>query len=237
MGEAGVHHARGKPFSDRDVGGQLAQFAAVLALLPPPPARVLDLGCGMGWTSRLLAACGYRVHGCDISEDMIRHARELHGQVAYLAEAPAYSVEDFEELPFDGCFDAVLSYDCLHHATEPAAVVRGVFRALVAGGVAVVSEPGKGHASDPAAIEAVKRYDVAENDMPPALVKRLGQAAGFRDFNVYPHARSIHAAVYGRPGRSGWKHTLLSSSLGQWAGLTYLRMWRAQRDGVVWMRR
>lgn len=46
-----------------------------MKLLPPPPARVLDLGVGSGWTSEMLARCGYRVVGLDIAPDMIAIAR------------------------------------------------------------------------------------------------------------------------------------------------------------------
>src|SRR5437867_12718126 len=41
-------------------------------------ARVLDVGCGSGWATRLLAgsAINGRVTGIDISDEMIRVARE-----------------------------------------------------------------------------------------------------------------------------------------------------------------
>ena len=52
-------------------------FAAVLAGLPPvrPGARVLDLGCGSGLLSIVLAGRGCRVTGVDFSADMLAQAR------------------------------------------------------------------------------------------------------------------------------------------------------------------
>ena len=69
-----IRHAVEKPFSDAGCAAELMEIAAIMALLPPPPARLLDLGCGAGWTSIFFARRGYEVVGVDISEDMILHA-------------------------------------------------------------------------------------------------------------------------------------------------------------------
>ena len=46
-----------------------------LPLLPPAPASILDVGCGTGSLSVLLAQAGHDVHGVDFSERMIAVAR------------------------------------------------------------------------------------------------------------------------------------------------------------------
>ena len=43
--------------------------------LPPPPARVADLGCGTGSLAVLLATMGYEVTASDISPGMVARAR------------------------------------------------------------------------------------------------------------------------------------------------------------------
>src|SRR5260370_7967650 len=55
------------------VGRQAIQLMRV-----PADARVLDVGCGSGWATRLLAeqAVNGHVTGGDISDEMIRVARE-----------------------------------------------------------------------------------------------------------------------------------------------------------------
>jgi SAM-dependent methyltransferase len=196
IGEDGIWHAVHKPFSDPGRARYLAELAAVLALLPPPPARLLDLGCGTGWTSVFFARSGYEVVGVDIAPDMVAHAeanRDREG-VAGLT----FLASDYEELPFDGEFDAAVFYDSLHHAVDEAAAVRGAFRALRSGGVCVTSEPGQGHHLSADSIEAVRRYNVTEKEMPPARVAELGRAAGFRGFRVYPHAFDLHRGLYRR---------------------------------------
>ena len=49
-----------------------------------PPARVADVGCGTGISSRLLAGRGYDVTGIDPNEPMLVHARAAGG-ARYLA--------------------------------------------------------------------------------------------------------------------------------------------------------
>src|SRR5213596_2682619 len=57
----------------RPVGKQ-----AIAKMRVPSEAHVLDVGCGSGWATRLLAdyASHGRVTGIDISDEMVRLARE-----------------------------------------------------------------------------------------------------------------------------------------------------------------
>ncbi len=193
---AGVWHAVHKPFSDPGCARYLAEMAAVFALLPPPPARLLDLGCGTGWTSVFFARAGYEVLGVDLAPDMIAHAR-ANAERASL-DRLHFLVCDYEELPFEDDFDAVVFYDSLHHAVDEATAVRGAYRALKSGGVCLASEPGAGHEHSPEARAAVARYHVTEKAMPPRHVIELGRAAGFRRWRVYPHAFDLHHGLYRR---------------------------------------
>jgi len=98
IGESGRRHALGKPFSDDDCGLYLLRAGALFSLLPPPPARVLECGCGTGWLSHFLARRGYDVVGTDVSTDAIRlatsHPLFRDGNV------PAFAVADSESLTF-----------------------------------------------------------------------------------------------------------------------------------------
>src|SRR5262249_22752842 len=176
LGAQGVRHAVDKPFSDPGCGRYLAEMGATLALLPPRPARLLDLGCGTGWTSVFFARAGYDVVGLDIAPDMVAHARDNAARAGL--DGPEFVACDYEEMDFDGEFDAAVFFDALHHAVDEAAAVRGAYRALRPGGVCVTSEPGEGHHQSPAAREAVRKYNVTEKEMPPRRGVELGRRGG-----------------------------------------------------------
>jgi SAM-dependent methyltransferase len=56
------------------IAGQVRRLRRVL---PSPPARILDAGCGPGLYAVPLAALGYDVTGIDVSAPALRHARGL----------------------------------------------------------------------------------------------------------------------------------------------------------------
>src|SRR5436309_8764768 len=114
IGEGGRRDAVNKPFSHDGCGIELMQVGALLALLPPPPARVLDCGCGTGWLSHFLARRGYDVVATDVSPGAIALAK-AHPVFAAGA-VPRFLVADSEALTFEAEFDAVVFFDSLHHA-------------------------------------------------------------------------------------------------------------------------
>src|SRR3981189_2137217 len=77
----------------RPVGEQ-----AIERMRVPADARVLDVGCGSGWATRLLAgyATNGQVTGIDISDEMIRVARESSSAVPNVD----FEVAGVDELPF-----------------------------------------------------------------------------------------------------------------------------------------
>ena len=186
LSEAEVLHALHKPFSDANRAHYLREIAAILALLPPPPARLLDLGCGTGWTSRFFAHSGYDVVGVDICPDMIRHAERMRLRDGL--DNLQFVVSDYEELSFADTFDAAVFFDALHHAVDEGLAVRKAFAALRPGGRCITSEPGEGHHDAATSRAAVERFGVTEKDMPPTKIIELGRQVGFRTFAVYPPA-------------------------------------------------
>jgi SAM-dependent methyltransferase len=79
----------------------------------PTPCRVaLDLGCGAGVFTRLLAGRAERVYGIDLSPEMIRRARERSGGLANVV----FHVADIGTLALpDNHFDCIVSIATLHH--------------------------------------------------------------------------------------------------------------------------
>jgi len=92
--------------------------------------RVLDLGCGHGKISAAIAARlpHGSVLGADASHDMVAFA----GRTFPPSQHPnlAFQVADAAHLGFDGEFDLVVSFNCLHWVRDQAAALRGIAAAL-----------------------------------------------------------------------------------------------------------
>lgn len=94
--------------------------------------RVLDVGCGGGYTCEFLAQRGAVVTGIDPSAACIAVAQE---HAAAMGLTIDYRVGTGENLPFgDGRFDVVVCVDVLEHVASAAATVAEIGRVLKPGG-------------------------------------------------------------------------------------------------------
>lgn len=111
-------------FRDPRLAGDLEN--AAVRLLGRGTGRLLDVGCGTGRFAEKFAQYGWTVTGVDISEDMLRIARN-RGLDVIQADATA--------LPFDAdVFDAVTSTWTHTDIDDFSAMVREVSRVLKDGG-------------------------------------------------------------------------------------------------------
>ena len=78
---------------------------------------VLEVCCGSGLMTEVLARRGAWVTGTDVSTLALARARERARRYGFQAH---FHVADAESLPFrDGCFDLVAVHDGLHHLDDP----------------------------------------------------------------------------------------------------------------------
>jgi ubiquinone/menaquinone biosynthesis C-methylase UbiE len=176
-----------KPFSDQRRGWYLMDIAQILKHLPQPPARLLDVGVGSGWTSKIFAMSGYDVVGIDIAPSMIELAeRNCHG----LANIE-FHVCDYESGLNFGSFDCATIYDALHHSVDEQKVINNVYNALKKGGSLITIEPGRGHSQTSDTIEAIRKYGTTEKDMPFELQRLLMRKAGFVEIKRYCRLSSL----------------------------------------------
>lgn len=106
--------------------------------------RIVDLGCGNGKLSILLAQSGNTVTGLDHSEEQIRLAhgnipKAMPEQAEQTGQAAVQSLK-FLQAPMeatglpDSAFDIVILSQSLHHAAKPKEALAESYRLLVPGG-------------------------------------------------------------------------------------------------------
>jgi len=79
----------------------------------PPPARILDVGCGPGWSDIYLSSAGYDVTGVDHEPRLVAHARDL--AVRMRVSAAFEQADAFDLEPYHDRFDLVYSCGVLEH--------------------------------------------------------------------------------------------------------------------------
>ena len=104
---------------------------------PPPPAQVLDLGCGAGRTSDPLVQRGYSVVAGDISPEMIAHARQRYPHIDFrVLDAVAL---DLPPDTFDVVFFSFNGLDYVYPFPHRLRALREILRVLKPGGLFVYS--------------------------------------------------------------------------------------------------
>jgi 2-polyprenyl-3-methyl-5-hydroxy-6-metoxy-1,4-benzoquinol methylase len=99
--------------------------------------RVLDVGCGCGYGTALLAGSSAFALGADLSQEAIRYAHQ-HYDRANLT----YALMDARRLGLAGAgFDLVVSFEFIEHIQDQEAFVHQVVRAMRPEGTFIVSTP------------------------------------------------------------------------------------------------
>ena len=128
-GEIWVEHWHRYHFASRWCGGK----------------RVLDVACGEGYGTALLARHGSHVTGVDISAEAIAHARGRYGSLANVEFMEASCTA----LPLDDAsVDVAVSFETIEHIAGQAEFIGELARVLKPGGVLVLSCPNKLEYSD-----------------------------------------------------------------------------------------
>ena len=132
-----------------------------------PRGRWIDVGCGSGVFSRILADYGADVLGVDGSSAMIEAARAGGGK-----PSPRYEVRMIESLEHEpSCCDGVLCLSVIEYLNDPIADLAILTRLLRPGGALILSAPNRrsGLRRAQSALRAVassvgaKAFDYLEN--------------------------------------------------------------------------
>ena len=145
----------------------------VRAQLPPPPARVLEVGCGDGRLARALADAGYRVTAID--------PRAPAGTIFRQVTLEAFDARER--------FDAAVAIVSLHHIADPGLAVRKIGGLLTRRGRLIVEEFAKERFIDRPTAEWYWRQRKAGDDFERWLSEWIDAHS-----DMHPFA-AIHASL------------------------------------------
>ncbi|WP_344248889.1 class I SAM-dependent methyltransferase [Isoptericola hypogeus] len=194
-----------RPLFTQQLAPALATLPAVHELLSRPGARIVDVGCGFGWSTLALARAypDAEVHGLDVDRPSVEAARAAATE-AGLDGRVTIHLADAAELAAGQPFDAAFAFECVHDLPRPVAVLDAVRRAVRPGGVVVVMDEAVGErfsapADDVDRLMYGYSLFVCLPDglatspsvgtgtvMRPATLRRYAREAGFSDVEVLP---------------------------------------------------
>ncbi len=120
----------------------LHRYALAIALAGSK--TVLDIACGEGYGSDMLAEAASRVIGVDLSEQVVKHAQET-----YQRHNLEFRVGSCAAIPLeDRAVDLVVSFETIEHHTQHQEMFSEISRVLKPGGVLMISSPNKHEYSD-----------------------------------------------------------------------------------------
>lgn len=128
---------RSVEYYSRNPGLWAIEERLIREFVPPPPASILDLGCGAGRTTYSLRSAGWRTCGLDLSEPLLRAAqRRFPGLPLLQADATALT---FASHTFDAALFSFNGIDDIHPESARERCLAEAYRVLRPGGVIILS--------------------------------------------------------------------------------------------------
>jgi SAM-dependent methyltransferase len=108
-------------------------------LLADPPARVADIGMGLGRSSIAIAQAypNVRVDGFDLDEASVRDAT-ANAEAAGVGDRVTFQVRDAGDPELAGRYDFALAIECVHDMSDPVSVLRSMRRLVAEGGTVLI---------------------------------------------------------------------------------------------------
>lgn len=162
----------------REIGRRLL---AHLEFTKINPTNVLDIGCGTGFFTRLLAEKYKKAHiyATDISENMVCHTRAQHAKRLPWQRKYQHCVSDAISLPFKkASFDLVTSNLAMQWVPEAQAMMQEMRRVLKPGGLILFSTFGRRTLTELKQTLAHINPEHASSVLPFADVMSLGNSLG-----------------------------------------------------------
>jgi SAM-dependent methyltransferase len=169
------------------------------------PARVADIGCGVGWSSVGIAQAypNVRVDGFDLDDASVAAAQGVIVE-AGVGDRVEISLRDAADPALVGRYDLVTAFECVHDMSDPVGALRTMRRLAGDGGTVLVMDERVAERFDPTAGDIERLMygfsvfhclPVGLADTPsvgtgtvmrPATLRGYALEAGFRDVEILP---------------------------------------------------
>lgn len=150
-----------------EVGGDLRAehlHRYLFALQYCADKAVLDVACGEGYGSALLAQTARTVVGVDIAEDVVKHASSCYGDAQI-----SFAVGDCQNIPLpDHSVDVVVCFETIEHVADQSRAIAEMKRVLRPDGAIIMSTPdansddGAWHEGNPYHVHEMSNQEFAE---------------------------------------------------------------------------
>lgn len=193
----GVRHGADLP------GGSYGFTQLYRKVLSPcfrPGMDVLELGCGNGASSEMLASFGVNLTATDVSENMLKIASTRNLPNTRLRRLDAMKLETAQDL---GTFDVIVAFDCFSYLPHKGKVLRDLRKHLKPGGSLIFIDLNALCPIHPISAlmgrNAMKECWKTIREMTPSRLRAQFLTEGYRldelrSLNFVPHA--AHGSVY-----------------------------------------
>jgi len=168
-----------RPVFRHEIAGWLRAVPGLSPRLDDGSARILEIGCGGGWSSVCIAQAfpGVRVDGVDLDERSIDLARSL-AETEGVAERVTFELRDAASLSGAG-YDLATMFEMVHDLARPVDALRAARDAVAPDGLVLVADEPVAEAYAGNASEEVDRrfYGYSLLHCLPASMTEPGSAA------------------------------------------------------------
>ena len=96
-------------YRDKDYAAEAEYVAGLIHKFHPAAQSILELGSGTGKHACLLVDQGYRVHGIELSQEMLVQSQSLAIKKNFTDDRLSFTAGDIREIRLDKRFDAVIA--------------------------------------------------------------------------------------------------------------------------------
>ncbi len=198
--------ALNRPLFRHLLPGWLANLSGIHERLQAdPPARIADVGCGVGWSSIDLALAYPKVvvHGLDCDQRAVLLACR-NADEAGVADRTEFVTGDIAVPGLRGTYDLVTCFEALHDMARPVEALAGMRSLLAKGGRVLVAEervretfqaPGDRRERAAYCWSVLYCLPIGRSEVPsaatgavmrPSLLARYAAEAGYSDVTIAP---------------------------------------------------